>query len=102
MNDFKKLLGETKTQLKNFITKDTPQEIIKQISDIDKSLDNLDEAYTEKCKENETLKDNLIESVKSTGFKINNSQKENDLDQNQRSMDQILDEELEKIIAKQK
>ena len=60
MSDFKKVLAETKTILKNLITKETKQEDIAIISSIDKQLDSLDEAFTEKQKENESLKDDLI------------------------------------------
>ena len=100
--DFKTLMGETKTNLKNLITKETSQEDIKKISDIDKALDNLSEAFAQKEQENDSLKDDLIASVKSTGFKVTNSLKDDSgIDQDQKSMDEILNEELAKISAKQ-
>lgn len=100
--DFKTLMGETKTNLKNLITKETSQEDIKKISDIDKALDNLSEAFAQKEQENDSLKDDLIASVKSTGFKVTNSLKDDSgIDQDQKSMDEILTEELSKISAKQ-
>lgn len=100
--DFKQLLGETKTQLKGMLTKDSSQEQIKVISELDKKLDSLSEAYETKEKEISSLKDDLIESVKSTGFKVNGSQNDDSgVDQNQKSMEDIMTEELEKIVAKQ-
>lgn len=102
MIDFAKVLSETKTQLKNLITKESSQDDINRITSIDKQLDELQEAFTEKSKENDSLKDDLIASVKSTGFKVNNSSNEkDDIDGNQKSMDEILNEELNKVIAKQ-
>ena len=102
MTDFKKILGETKTNLKSLITKETSQEDIKKISDIDKALDSMNEAFDQKEQENNSLKDDLIASVKSTGFKVTDSSKDDSgVDQDQKSMDEILNEELEKITAKQ-
>lgn len=99
--DFRKILSETKTQLKGMITKDSTQEQINVITDLDKKLDSLNEAYDLKTQENESLKDSLIESVKNTGFKVNGSQKDDSgVDQNQKSMDEILADELNKITAK--
>ena len=101
--DFKQLLSETKTQLKGMLTSESSQEQIKAISEIDKHLDSLSEAYETKEKEVSSLKDDLIASVKSTGFKVNGSQDDDSgVDQNQKSMDDIMAEELEKIVAKQK
>lgn len=100
--DFKQLLGETKTQLKGMLTKDSSQEQIKLISELDKKLDSINEAYETKEKELSSLKDDLIESVKNTGFKVNGSQNDDSgADQNPKSMDDIIVEELDKIVAKQ-
>ena len=102
MTDFKKILGETKTNLKSLITKETSQEDIKKISDIDKALDSMNEAFDQKEQENNSLKDDLIASVKSTGFNVTDSSKDDSgIDQDQKSMDEILNEELVKITAKQ-
>lgn len=101
MQDFKKVLEETKNQLKGMITKESSQEQINVITELDKKLDSLNEAYDHKAQENESLKDNLIEAVKNTGFKVSSSNQEDDIGGNQKSMDQILDEELNKITAKQ-
>ena len=102
MIDFKEVLSKTKAQLKGMLKSDSSQEDIKTISEIDKQLDSLDEAYQTKEKENLSLKDDLIASVKNTGFKVTNSKEDSGIDQDQKSMDQILAEELEKTIAKQK
>lgn len=99
--DFKKVLEETKLQLKGMLNKDSSQEQINAITALDKNLDSLNEAYDQKTQENESLKDNLIESVKNTGFKVGGSQKDDSgIDQNPKSMDEILNEELDKITAK--
>ena len=99
--DFKKVLEETKIQLKGMLNKDSSQEQINAITALDKNLDSLNEAYDQKAQENESLKDNLIEQVKNTGFKVNGSQKDDSgIDQNPKSMDEILTEELDKITAK--
>lgn len=101
MIDFKKLLGETKSQLKGMLTKESTQEQINAITEMDKKLDSLAEAYDQKTQENESLKDNLIEAVKNTGFKVNGSHEDDSgIDQNQKSMDEILADELNKITAK--
>lgn len=99
MIDFSKVMGETKTHLKNLINKDSSQDEINRITAIDKQLDQLQEAFTEKSKENESLKDDLIASVKSTSFKVNSSNENDDIDGNQKSMDEILSEELNKITS---
>lgn len=98
--DFVKVLSETKIQLKEMLTKESSQDEINRITEIDKKLDSLNEAFTEKTQENESLKDTLIESVKNTGFKVSPFQNNDDIDQNQKSMDEIMDEELQKVIAK--
>ena len=99
MPDFKSILGETKSQLKGMLTKESSQEQIALITELDKKLDSLNEAFDSKNQELESMKDNLIEAVKSTGFKVNNSQQD-EIEQNPRSMDDILNEELSKITAK--
>lgn len=99
--DFKKVLEETKIQLKGMLNKDSSQEQINVITALDKNLDSLNEAYDQKSQENESLKDNLIEAVKNTGFKVNSSQQDDSgIGQNPKSMDEILTEELDKITAK--
>ena len=102
MSDFKKVLSETKTQLKEMLTKESSQEDIERITALDKKLDSLQEEYDKKSQENESLKDTLIESVKGTGFKVKGSQSDDSgVDGDQKSMDDIMNEELEKIVAKQ-
>ena len=102
MEDFKKLLGETKSQLKAMLTKDSSQEQIDAITSLDKKLDGLNEAYSKKDEENNSLKDKLIDMVKNTSFKVDGaSNDETDIGGNQKSMDEIMAEELDKITAKQ-
>ena len=102
MNDFKKILVETKDQLKSLITKESSQELIKLVSSIDKNLDAMDESFKQKTEENESLKNDLIESIKATGFKVSGSQNDDSgIDETPKSLDQIMEEELQKITAKQ-
>ena len=101
MEDFKKVLSETKTQLKGMLTKESTQDQIAVITELDKKLDSLNEAFDQKAQENESLKDNLIEAVKNTGFKVSGANQEDDLGQNQKPLEDILDEELQKVIAQQ-
>ena len=101
--DWKTLLSETKTQLKELLDKNPSQEQINAITSLDKSLDVLNEQYNEKVDEVNSLKDTLIESVKSTGFKVASSQNDDSgIEQNQKSMDEIMSEELDKILASKK
>ena len=101
--DFAKTLTETKDQLKGMITKDSSQEEIKAITELDKKLDSLNQAYQDKEKENNSLKDDLIASVKNTGFKVNGSQQDDSgATETEKSMDDVLQDELDKIIANQK
>ena len=102
MEDFKKVLSETKTQLKGMLTKEASQDQIAVITELDKKLDSLNEAFDQKAQENESLKDNLIEAVKNTGFKVNGANQEDDIGGNQKSMDDILKEELQKVVANKK
>ena len=101
--DFLKILAETKGQLKGMITNESSQEQIKVISELDKKLDDLNEAYQDKLKENDSLKDDLIASVKSTGFKVNGSSNDDSgATETQKSMEEIMEEELDKIVANKK
>ena len=102
MEDFKKVLGETKSLLKGMLNKESSQEQIDAITSLDKKLDTLNEAYSKKDEENNSLKDKLIDMVKNTSFKVDGaSSDETDIGGNQKSMDEIMAEELNKITAKQ-
>ena len=101
MIDFKKVLSETKTQLKAMITKESSQEQINAITSLDTQLDSLNEAFKTKEEEVNSLKDNLIDMVKNTSFKVDGSQSDDSMDGNQKSMEEIMQEELDKITAKQ-
>lgn len=101
--DFLKILAETKSQLKGMITKESSQEQIKVITELDKNLDSLNEGYQDKLKENESLKDDLIASVKGTGFKVNGSSSDDSgATETEKSMEEIMEEELDKIVANKK
>ena len=101
MKDFVKLLSETKTQLNGMLSKESSKEQIELVAELNKKLDSINEVFTEKVQENESLKETIIDQVKNTGFKPNSSQHDDSgVDQNQKSMDEIMNEELEKVIAK--
>lgn len=97
---WKDILTETKSQLKALLNDKSSQEQISAITSLDKCLDNLNEVYNQKEEEVNSLKDNLIDMVKNTSFKVENSSNDDIVDQNQKSMDEILDEELKKIAKK--
>lgn len=101
MKDFEKILGETKTQINSLLTKDSPKEVIDQIAKINQQLEIIKEAYTEQKEENQSLKETIINQVQGTGFQPSNSKDDSGVDQNQKSMDEIMQDELNKIIAKQ-
>ena len=98
--NWKEILTETKSQLKGLLTENSSQEQINAITSLDKQLDALNEVYDQKEKENNSLKDNLIDMVKNTSFKVDNSSNSEFIDQNPKSMDDILVEELSKFNAK--
>ena len=103
MKDFKTILTETKSQLNGMLSKESTKEQIELVANINKQLDGLQEVFTEKVQENESLKETIINQVKNTGFAPNGNQHDDSgVDQNQKSMDEIMEEELSKIIAKQK
>ena len=94
---WKDILTETKSQLKALLNDKSSQEQITAITSLDKCLDNLNEVYNQKEEEVNSLKDNLIDMVKNTSFKVDNSSNDDITDQNPKSMDEILNEELKKI-----
>ena len=103
MTEFEKMLAETKGKLKNLITKETSQEDIKAITAIDKDLDSLGESFTKMRDENNSLKDDLIAAVKGTGFKVDSSTHDDSgVDETPKSIDEIMNESLEKIIKERK
>ena len=102
MNDFEKILSETKTQLNGLMTKDSPKEVIDTIAKINQQLESMNESFAKQVEENQSLKETIIEQVKATGFQPSSSKDDSGIDQNQKSMDDIMQDELDKIIAKQK
>ena len=100
MTKYEELMSKTKAQLKDLITKESSQEEINKITSIDKTLDELQAENERLITENSSLKDSLIESVKNTGFKV--SGKESDdigLQEETKSLDDVMAEELAKIQA---
>ena len=95
MADFKSTMVKTKDQLKSMLRKESSEADITAISEMDKKLDELNEAYEVKEKELETMKDRYIESVKNTGFS-GSSHDDSGADQNPKSIDEIMAEELQK------
>ena len=102
MTDIEKLLSETKTQINGLMTKDSPKEVIDTIAKVNQQLETIKESFAKQMEENQSLKETIIEQVKATGFQPSNSHDDSGVDQNQKSMDEIMQEELDKITAKQK
>lgn len=99
MTKFEEIMAKTKGHLKSLITKESTQEQISQISEADKSIDDLQKAYDEKNAECEDLKNRFIEAVKNTGFKVNGSSNSDDGTQEEtKSLDEIMQEELDKVV----
>ena len=103
MSKYAELMAKIKGHLKESLTKDSSKEEIEKISAMDKELDELNEEHEKLVKENGSLKDSLIESVKNTGFKVNGKEVDDiGTHEETKSMDDIMNEELAKITAKQK
>lgn len=102
MTDIEKLLSETKTQINGLMTKDSPKEVIDTIAKVNQQLETIKESFTKQTEEIQSLKETIIEQVKSTGFQPSSSKDDSGVDQNQKSMDEIMQDELDKITAKQK
>ena len=96
--DWKKLLSETKTQLKASITTESSKEQVDNVALSDSKIDEMNKAFEELTKEYEALKDSYIEQVKNTGFK--GSENDNDISGETKSLDEIMSEELQKITHK--
>lgn len=101
MPDIQKLLGEIKSQLKTSMTPELTKEQVDDFVKIDKKLDEVEEAYTDLSKKYDELKDAYINQAKNTGFKSNGSKDEDDSGET-KSFDDILEEELEKTLEKEK
>ena len=99
MNKYEELMAKTKSQLKDSITKESSQKEIAWVQSIDKSLDELLEEHKKLLEENSSLKDSLIESVKNTGFKVNKESDDIGIQEETKSLDEIMMEELSKIEA---
>lgn len=99
MNKYEELMAKTKSQLKDSITKESSQKEIAWVQSIDKSLDELLEEHNKLLEENSSLKDSLIESVKNTGFKVNKESDDIGIQEETKSLDEIMMEELSKIEA---
>ena len=100
MTKYQELMGKTKAQLKDLITKESSQEEINKITSIDKTLDELQAENDKLLAENNSLKDSLIESVKNTGFKVTGKESDDTGVQDEtKDLDTIMAEEIAKIEA---
>lgn len=100
MTKYQELMSKTKARLKDLITKESSQEEITKITTIDKDLDELLAENEKLVAENNSLKDSLIESVKSTGFKVTGKEQDDTGVQDEtKDLDTIMAEELAKIKA---
>lgn len=88
-----KEIQEMKESLKTMLNADN----VEQITALDKQLDKIDEAVDGKDKEITGLKDKIVDYVKNTSFKSSESPSEQDIGGNNKSIDDILIEEANKI-----
>lgn len=102
MADFKKLLSDTKAQVKELLSKDSSKEQIEKITQIDKQLDSLLEEHGKTEQEVITYKDMVIEQVKNTGVKNTGADDSGADDTKTPSLDDVLASELKKIEAEKK
>lgn len=102
MTQIEKILSEIKTQLKASITSEKSPEEVKDIAALDSKLDEVQKEYDALSKKYDDLKEVYIEQVKNTGFKPSTSDG-NDGDPNgNKTMDEIMQEELDKIEKEKK
>lgn len=102
MTQIEKILSEIKTQLKASITSEKTPEEVKDIAALDSKLDEVQKEYDSLSKKYDDLKEVYIEQVKNTGFKPSTSDG-NDGDPNgNKTMDEIMQEELDKIEKEKK
>lgn len=99
-NDF---MAETKSLLKDLITKESSKEDIERISNIDKSLDSLAQEYLSKETELKEMKELVVDQVKNTGFKVNGNQTDDSgVSETPKDFDSVLKESIDKIIQARK
>ena len=99
-NDF---MAETKSLLKDLITKESSKEEIERISNIDKSLDSLAQEYLSKETELKEMKELVVDQVKNTGFKVNGNQVDDSgVSETPKDFDSVLKESIDKIIQARK
>lgn len=99
-NDF---MAETKSLLKDLITKESSKEDIERISNIDKSLDSLAQEYLSKETELKEMKELVVDQVKNTGFKVNGNQTDDSgVRDTPKDFDSVLKESIDKIIQARK
>lgn len=99
-NDF---MAETKSLLKDLITKESSKEDIERISNIDKSLDSLAQEYLSKETELKEMKELVVDQVKNTGFKVNGNQVDDSgVSETPKDFDSVLKESIDKIIQARK
>ena len=101
MTEIEKLLGEIKTQLKASMTPDLSKEQVDKFLEVDKKLDKVQEEYTSLNSKYDELKDAYINQAKNLGFKPNGSKGEDEPSET-KSFDEILEEELNKTLEKEK
>ena len=102
MTEIEKLLGEIKTQLKASMTPDLSKEQVDKFLEVDKKLDKVQEEYTSLNSKYDELKDAYINQAKNLGFRPNGSKGEDDESGETKSLDEILEEELNKTLEKEK
>ena len=101
MTEIEKLLGEIKSQLKASMTPDLSKEQVDKFLEVDKKLDKVQEEYTSLNSKYDELKDAYINQAKNLGFKPNGSKGEDESGET-KSLDDVLEEELNKTLEKEK
>lgn len=97
MTKFEELLKQVHDQVKAKITSDLPQEEIKSLTELDKSVDLLAEEHDKLVKAHQSLKDDYIDAIKSSGSRsVDDKSNENE------NKEKTFEEIAQEIIANRK
>lgn len=99
--NFNDIINNMKSSLKDLITPESSKEYIEKISSLDKSLDEVVSAHENTTKELQETKDLYIRSVKEFGFK-NPSNDNPTKEEKPKTLDEIMNSNLDKIIKEEK
>ena len=99
--NFNDIINNMKSSLKDLITPESSKEYIEKISSLDKSLDEVVGAHENTTKELQEIKDLYIKGVKEYGFKTPSNDNPTKHEE-PKSLDDILQDNLDKIIKEEK